>query len=539
MAVTDFIVAIELGSTKITGVAGKKNADGSIRILAYASEKSSDCIKKGVIYNLDKTTQLITTVIGRLEDRLGAGIKKVYVGMGGQSVRSIRNTESKQLEEDTKISQALIDEMMKTNCEFPLVDQEILAVEPQEYKMGNNQLTTEPVGIPTDRIEGHYLNIIGRNTLKSNIRKCFRDAGNRPGYEIADYLLAPAVTAQVLLTPSEKRSGCALIDFGADTTTVSVYKNNILRHLAVIPLGGSNITKDIASQQVEEEEAEQIKLTFGSAYTAPSDDEEDDTRECSLDGKFSIRARKLEDIVEARVEEILQNVWNQIKLSDFSDKLLAGAILTGGAANLPNLEEAFTHITKIEKVRTALNANVELEGYSNLIPKDGSQNTLLGLLSAGKDNCCKLDPRKQQLDFIDLDEQKAEEEKKRKEEEEAQKKAAEEKKRMEEEEERRKQEEADRLRRLEEERKQQEQARLEKRKRDCEALIATAEAHMRKKEYKKALARATEAQNMHVFEKSAEIDLLIANIKRLKNENNPFKNWLTKLKDGADEIMKD
>ena len=523
MAVTDFIVAIELGSTKITGVAGKKNADGSIRILAYASEKSSDCIKKGVIYNLDKTTQLITTIIGRLEDRLGAGIKKVYVGMGGQSVRSIRNTESKQLEEDTKISQALIDEMMKVNCEFPLVDQEILAVEPQEYKMGNNQLTTEPVGIPTDRIEGHYLNIIGRNTLKSNIRKCFRDAGNRPGYEIADYLLAPAATAQVLLTPSEKRSGCALIDFGADTTTVSVYKNNILRHLAVIPLGGSNITKDIASQQVEEEEAEQIKLTFGSAYTAPSDDEEDDARECSLDGKFSIRARKLEDIVEARVEEILQNVWNQIKLSDFSDKLLAGAVLTGGAANLPNLEEAFTHITKIEKVRTALNANVELEGYSNLIPKDGSQNTLLGLLVAGKDNCCKIDPRKQQLDFIDLEDQNAEEEKKRKEEEE----------------ERKRQEEAERLRRLEEERKQQEQARLEKRKKDCEALMATAEAHIQKKEYKKALARAIEAQDMHVFEKSAEIDLLITKIKRLKNENNPFKNFLSKLKDGADEIMKD
>ena len=181
MAVTDFIVAIELGSTKITGVAGKKNADGSIQVLAYASEKSSDCIKKGVIYNLDKTTQLITTVIGQLESRLGATIRKVYVGLGGQSVRCIRNTESKQLEEDTKISQALIDEMLKANREFPLVDQEILAVEPQEYKMGNNQLTTEPVGVPTDRIEGHFLNIIGRNTLKSNIRKCFRDAGTRPG----------------------------------------------------------------------------------------------------------------------------------------------------------------------------------------------------------------------------------------------------------------------------------------------------------------------------------------------------------------------
>ena len=143
MAVTDFIAAIELGSSKITGIAGKKNADGSIQILAYASEHSSDCIKKGIIYNLDKTTQCLTSVIQHLEEQLQASIKKVYVGIGGQSLRSIRNCETKQLNEEVKISQALIDELMKNNREMALIDQEILAVEPQEYKVGN-QLTTEP-----------------------------------------------------------------------------------------------------------------------------------------------------------------------------------------------------------------------------------------------------------------------------------------------------------------------------------------------------------------------------------------------------------
>lgn len=179
----------------------------------------------------------------------------MYVGIGGQSVRSLYNTETKQLGEDTKISQALIDSMMQDNREFPLIDQEILAVEPQEYKVGNN-LLTEPVGIPADRIEGHFLNIIARHSLKGNIRQCFKQAG----YEIADYFISPLMTANTVLTNSEKRSGCALVDFGADTTTVSVYKSNILRHLAVIPLGGSNITKDITSQQIEEEDAEQLKL---------------------------------------------------------------------------------------------------------------------------------------------------------------------------------------------------------------------------------------------------------------------------------------
>ena len=262
MAATDFIVAIELGSTEITGIAGKKNADWSIQILAYASERSSDCIKKGAIYNLDKTTQSLTSVIRRLEEKLQASIKKVYVGIGGQSVRSLYNTETKQLGEDTKISQALIDSMMQDNREFPLIDQEILAVEPQEYKVGNN-LLTEPVGIPADRIEGHFLNIIARHSLKGNIKQCFKQAG----YEIADYFISPLMTANTVLTNSEKRSGCALVDFGADTTTVSVYKSNILRHLAVIPLGGSNITKDITSQQIEEEDAEQLKLRFASAFT--------------------------------------------------------------------------------------------------------------------------------------------------------------------------------------------------------------------------------------------------------------------------------
>ena len=135
MAATDFIVAIELGSTEITGIAGKKNADGSLNILAYSSEKSADCIKKGVIYNLDKTTQKLTSVIKELENKLQAGIKKVYIGVGGLSLRSIKNSENRQLGEDTRISQAIIDSMMQNNLDIPLLDYEILAVEPQDCRI--------------------------------------------------------------------------------------------------------------------------------------------------------------------------------------------------------------------------------------------------------------------------------------------------------------------------------------------------------------------------------------------------------------------
>lgn len=394
MAATDFIVAIELGSTEITGIAGKKNADGSLNILAYSSEKSADCIKKGVIYNLDKTTQKLTSVIKGLENKLQAGIKKVYIGVGGLSLRSVRNSENKQLGEDTRISQAIIDSMMQNNLDIPLLDYEILAVEPQEYKIGNN-LLTEPVGTTANSIEGNYLNIIARPSVKQNIRQCLAHTG----YDIAGFTISPMATADAVLTTNEKRSGCALIDFGADTTTVSVYKNNILRHVCVIPLGGNNITKDITSKQIEEDDAEQIKLRYASAYTEHKEGEEVQDCELTIDGKFTILSRTLEDIVEARVNEILNNVFNQIKLSNYSDSLMAGIIVTGGMANMPDIDKAITNITKIEKVRIALNSETNIVG-NTVIPKNGKSNTIIGILMSGEENCCRIDPRKgHQLDF--------------------------------------------------------------------------------------------------------------------------------------------
>lgn len=406
MAATDFIVAIELGSTDISGIAGKKNADGSVNILAYSSEKSDDCIKKGVIYNLDKTTQKLTSVIKNLENKLQAGIKKVYIGIGGLSLRSIKNTESRQLGDDTRISQAIIDSMMEANMETPLLDYEILAVEPQEYKVGNN-LLTEPVGTTASNIEGNYLNIIARPSVKQNIRQCL----SHTGYEIAGFTISPMATADTVLTTNEKRSGCALIDFGADTTTVAIYKNNILRHACVIPLGGNNITKDICSKQIEEDDAELIKIRYASAYTEHKEGEEVQDSEYTIDGKCSIMSRTLEDIVEARVNEIITNVFNQIKLSNYSDSLMAGIVVTGGVSNMPNIDKAITNITKFEKVRIAHTGETNLFGNVSL-PKDGKSNTLIGILLSGEENCCRIDPRKgHQLDFNEDEKPKENEEK--------------------------------------------------------------------------------------------------------------------------------
>ena len=387
MATTEFIAAIELGSSKVTGIAGRKNSDGSMQVLAYAKEDSSSFIRKGIIYNLDKTAQSLTSIINKLEGDLKNSIAKVYVGIGGQSLRTVRNVVSRDLNEETIISQELVDAICDENLEIPLVDMDILDVAPQEYKIGNN-LQADPVGVAGSHIEGRFLNIVARASIKKNLERCFEQAK----IEIADLLISPLVTANAVLSESERRSGCALIDFGADTTTISVYKNNILRFLTVLPLGGNSITRDITCMQMEEEEAERLKITFGNVMYEEEESEEAAT--CQLeDGSRTVELQALNNIIEARAEEIITNVWNQIQLSGYDDKLLSGIIITGGAANLKNLDTMLRKRSKIEKIRTARSIRNTIQTDSDLIKKDGTQNTLFGLLFEGKENCCLVETR--------------------------------------------------------------------------------------------------------------------------------------------------
>ena len=382
MATTEFIAAIELGSSKITGVAGKKNSDGSMQVLAYAQEDSSTFIRKGVIFNLDKTAQSLTSIINRLEGELKNSIAKVYVGIGGQSLRTVRNVVSRDLDEEAIISEELVSAIGDENIAIPVVDMDILDVAPQEYKVGNN-LQANPVGLVGSHIEGRFLNIVARASVRKNLEHCFQQAK----IDIADQLIAPLVTANAVLTESERRSGCALIDFGADTTTISVYKNNILRFLTVLPLGGNSITRDITTLQMEEEEAERLKKAYGDALYEEDPEQEEAT--CKLDDDNRIiKVADLNNIIEARAEEIVANVWNQIQLSSYEDKLLAGIILTGGAANLKNLDETLRKRSKIEKIRMAKLPRNTVHASNNILKKDGSQNTLFGLLFEGNQNCC-------------------------------------------------------------------------------------------------------------------------------------------------------
>ena len=434
----DFIVAIELGSSKMTGIAGKKNLDGSIQVLAVVREDSSSFIRKGYVYNIDKTAQCLATIVSKLEKQLKTSITQVYVGVGGQSIRSIRNVITKELPADTVVTQDMVIELMDANRNMKYPDQEILDAAVQEYKV-DSQLQLDPVGIQCSHIEGNFLNILQRKAFYKNLNMCFEAAN----INVAEMYLAPLALADSVLTETEKRSGCALVDLGADTTTVSVYSKNVLRHLAVIPLGGNNITKDIASLQMEEHDAEKMKLKYASAYT--DNNEIDNNMKYSIDLDRQVECRKFVEIVEGRLEEIIANVWCQVP-EELCDKLLGGIILTGGGSNMKEIEKAFSNYTHIDKIRTAKFVTQTIVSNSpEITAKDGRMNTVLGLLAKGDLNCAgqEIDPngdlfKQQQVVETPVDQRRARQgfetpagvvrtaEEKRKAEEEAQRKREEE-----------------------------------------------------------------------------------------------------------------
>ena len=391
----DIIIAVELASTAIRAIAGKREPDGSMQVLAFAQEESSNTIRKGVIDNIDKTTQALSRVVARLGEKLNVRVNSIYVGLGGQSLRSVHNRVLLQFDGLELLSHKTIDKMRDTNSGVVYPNAEIKEVVPQEFTIGSRSVI-DPVGMQAEAIEANFVNIIARTTLEENIRKCVTAAG----LEVQEVLISPLCLANALLTANEKRSGCALVDMGADTTTVSVYVNNILRHLCVIPLGGSNVTSDITSLKVEAEEAEELKKKYGTAYR--SDSEDKTGQKVSLSFGRTEDEEKLQEIVEARYEEIIANVCHHI--SAYKDKMLSGIILTGGAARIPDLPKAFSRQTGGDlnvRIAKGLPDNVNVS-FGVQVGDPDRLYTLYSLLLAGKENCVgevSEDPVQKTFDF--------------------------------------------------------------------------------------------------------------------------------------------
>lgn len=380
----DIIVAIELGSSAIRGIAGRKEADGSKQILAIEQERISGIIRRGVIYNIDKTKTAIERIKERLSEKLGVNITRAYVGIAGQSVHTENNRVKRQMDQRIKVSQELVDSLMDENHNTQYNDREILEVIPQEYNLGiNNDI--DPVGTQTDQIEGRFMNVIARTQLQESIRRCMREAG----LEVVELFTTPLVLADSLLPDTEKRSGCALIDLGAETTTVSIFTKNILRHLVTIPLGGNNITNDIAAlKKVEFDEAEKLKKKYGAALIVKESSE--DYKSINISNDRKVDELELKQIVSARTEEIIANIWNQIERGKWQDELLSGITLTGGGALLEGLPEAIALPKNFStnRIKIAKDLIRSTPTSSDVNTSDtGGLNSVIALLLHGSESC--------------------------------------------------------------------------------------------------------------------------------------------------------
>ena len=378
------IVAVELGSSKISGIAGKKK-DGTMHILAYAEEKTAGCVKRGVVYNIEKTYQSVNTIIAKLEAVLKTKITRAYVGLGGQSMRSYKCIIKRNLLTQSYITNEAIDAIRQESYEIPFNDYEVLENFPQEYVV-DSSVIADPVGVMGTNIEGEFLDVIAKTNLRTNIDTVFANVG----VDIAEGLISPLQLANNVLTDAEKRSGCALIDLGADTTTLVVYKNNIVRYLVTIPLGSNNINKDLSTLPIDEAETEDVKLKYGDACQEFEASEESETQYYTTSDGRQIDVNTIKTVAESRMGEIIANVSSQIINSDYSGKLLAGIVITGGGSNMKNIVKAFTKNTKIDKVRVANKVNqvvVKTSNASNFSMDSVETTTIVSLLLAGTVPC--------------------------------------------------------------------------------------------------------------------------------------------------------
>ena len=394
------IVAIELGSSKISGVAGQIMTDGSLKVLAYAGVPSSSCIRHGAVYNLDKTANAIAEVVERLNSILSTSIEKVYVGYNAKGLKSIISKVEHQFEEETVVSQEVIDDMFQQCSEIDYEGFVNLFQESQEYVVDNKRGTeTDPIGVACRSLGGSYLNILLKKQVADYIAQCFMMAQ----VEIVDGYVAPMAEADAILTDDDRQQGCVLVDYGADTTTVSVYKNGMLRYLRVIPLGSALITRDLAAiLKIEPEQAEQLKCTYGLCNLIGSQD----ASETIMINDSKVLLKDIGDIIEARNEEIIRNVCAQIKASGYGEVLYAGIVLTGGGSQLRQLDQVFVKL--MPSMRRPRVVTEPACGVTWIEPSwkrgDGSQLALLSVMAKGDENCCEL-PKMDEIDNISAENQ--------------------------------------------------------------------------------------------------------------------------------------
>jgi cell division protein FtsA len=387
MESSNIIVGLDIGTTKIAAIVGRRAEHGKIEILGHGKTESIG-VKRGVVSNIENTVQSIRRAVEEAEQKSNAEIKYVNVGIAGQHIKSLqhRGTLIREKNEE-EVSHKDIDNLLNSMYNLNMSPgEEIIDVIPQEYIIDNEQGIRHPIGMLGNSLEANFHIIIGQTTAAKNIYKCVKKAG----LEVVDLILEPIASANAVLSDEEKEAGVVLVDIGGGTSDLAIFQDGIIRHTAVIPLGGDIITEDVKEGcSIIRKHAEELKVKFGSTLANENKDEEI-VAIPGLRGRppKEISLKNLASIIQARMEEVIEHIYYEIKNSGFEKKLIAGIVLTGGGALL-------RHIAQLTEFMTGMDTRIGYpnEHLTNNTPEDMSSPmyaTGIGLVIEGLDRFEKM-----------------------------------------------------------------------------------------------------------------------------------------------------
>jgi cell division protein FtsA len=374
------IVGLDIGTTKICAIVGRKNEFGKLEVLGMGKAESEGVIK-GIVVNIDKTVLAIEKAVKEASEMSGIDIGVVNVGIAGQHIRSSIHHNS--MLRDSKEGEITIEDVSRlTDDMYRMVvpsGSEIIHVMPQDYAVDYEEGIKDPVGMSGVKLEADFHVITAQTSAINNINKCVR----RTNIEIDDLILEPLASSLAVLSEEEKEAGVCLIDIGGGTTDIAIFYDNIIRHTAVIPFGGEILTKDIQNGlQVMGKQAEQLKTRFGKAIA----EEASPNEVVSIPGirnrtAKEISVKNLANIIQARMEEIIEMAHTEIISSGFENRLAGGIVITGGGSQLANLKQLVEYMTGMD---TRIGYPNEHLGKSKLeIVKSPMYATAVGLVLAG------------------------------------------------------------------------------------------------------------------------------------------------------------
>jgi len=346
----DIAVGLDIGTTKIVAMIGRRNEYGKMEILGMGKAKSLG-VHRGVVNNITQTIQSIQQAVQEAEADSGMKISEVVVGIAGQHIRSLQHSDYiTRSDSEEVIGEKDIDLLCNQVHKLVMLPgEEIIHVLPQEYKVDGQAEILEPIGMYGGRLEANFHVVVGQIASIRNIGRCIKSAN----LELSGMTLEPLASANAVLSQEEKEAGVALLDIGGGTTDLAIFKDGIIRHTAVIPFGGGVITEDIKEGcSIIEKQAELLKVKFGSAW--PGENKENEIVSIpGLRGREpkEISLKNLSKIIHARVVEIIEQVYLEIKNYGHEEqkkKLIAGIVITGGGAQLKHLKQLVEYITGMD-----------------------------------------------------------------------------------------------------------------------------------------------------------------------------------------------